>query len=149
MVRSSAAKPSSTKPAAPVKTRATAVAKPKKAAPKKIVPKPAAVPAKGSVKPAKAAAVVKKAPVLPSPSADKPVKVKHKLVRDSFTMPKVDFDLIAVLKDRALGFRQPVKKSELLRAGLRVLSGLPDDTLKATLGTLEALKPGRPKATGE
>jgi hypothetical protein len=46
---------------------------------------------------------------------------KPKMVRDSFTMPQADFDLVHLLKERALGFRRPTKKSELLRAGLQAL----------------------------
>lgn len=76
-------------------------------------------------------------------------KPKMKLVRDSFTMPHVDFALIAALKDRALGFRRPTKKSELLRAGLQVLVQLNDQQLKLALESLSPLKAGRPtnKAT--
>lgn len=78
-----------------------------------------------------------------------PKKVKHKLVRDSFTMPHDDFKLIELLKDRALGFKRPVKKSELLRAGLQTLAGLSDARLKAALEALAPLKPGRPRKTAE
>lgn len=68
-----------------------------------------------------------------------------KLVRDSFTMPREDFDLIAQLKARALDFKRPAKKSELLRAGLQVLAALPDAQLHAALDALRPLKAGRPK----
>lgn len=68
-----------------------------------------------------------------------------KLVRDSFTMPREDFDLIAQLKARALDFKRPAKKSELLRAGLQVLAALPDAQLHAALEVLRPLKAGRPK----
>jgi hypothetical protein len=60
-------------------------------------------------------------------------------------MPQADFDLIAGLKERALGFKRPAKKSELLRAGLQVLAGLNDMALRTTLNGLAPLKPGRPK----
>lgn len=76
---------------------------------------------------------------------DKSAKLKEKLVRDSFTMPQKDFGLIAVLKDRALGFKRPTKKSELLRAGLQVLAALPAPALHAALDGLVPLKAGRPK----
>ncbi len=79
--------------------------------------------------------------------APKPEKVKR--VRDSFTMPRADFDLIDQLKDRALGFKRPTKKSELLRAGLQVLQGLTDAQLLAALGALTPLKPGRPKGSAK
>jgi hypothetical protein len=72
-------------------------------------------------------------------------RTKAKLVRDSFTMPQQDFGLIAVLKDRALGFKRPAKKSELLRAGLHALQRLTDTQLRGALDSLAPLKAGRPK----
>lgn len=86
-------------------------------------------------------AVVKAAPA----KTAKPVKLKVKLVRDSFTMPADDWALIDQLKARAIGFKRPAKKSELLRAGLQVLAGLPDSALQIALDKLQPLKPGRPK----
>lgn len=74
-----------------------------------------------------------------------PAKTKLKLVRDSFTMPKADFDLIDTLKARALNCKRPAKKSELLRAGLHALLALSDAQLLSRLGALSELKPGRPK----
>lgn len=128
----------------PVKKLATTTVKAaaKKAPAKKAPAKKAAV------------AVVAKtvAPVVPKTAApikagrpDKAPKVKAKLVRDSFTMPATDFELIAQLKDKALGFKRPTKKSELLRAGLQVLNGLSEARLKAALEALAPLKSGRPK----
>ena len=70
---------------------------------------------------------------------------KDKLIRDSFTLPREDFELIALLKDRALDFKRPTKKSELLRAGLQVLAGLDQARLRASLEALRPLKAGRPK----
>lgn len=69
---------------------------------------------------------------------------KPKLVRDSFTFPQIDYDRIGQLKKRALGAGMEVKKSELLRAGLRLLCGLSDRELAAQLKTVEKIKPGRP-----
>ncbi|MNW10738.1 hypothetical protein D3C71_2080140 [compost metagenome] len=60
-------------------------------------------------------------------------------------MPQQDFGLIAVLKDRALGFKRPAKKSELLRAGLHALQQLTDAQLRGALDSLAPLKAGRPK----
>lgn len=70
---------------------------------------------------------------------------KDKLVRDSFTLPREDFELIAALKDRALDFKRPTKKSELLRAGLQVLASLDQAKLRTALDALRPLKAGRPK----
>jgi hypothetical protein len=54
--------------------------------------------------------------------ADKPPKSKKpKLVRDSFTIPKDEYQVIDTLKQRSAKLGQPMKKSELLRAGIKVL----------------------------
>jgi hypothetical protein len=97
---------------------------------------------------ARAAPMAKPKPAARSKPVVGPAKPKAKLVRDSFTMPKVDFDLVDVLKERALGFKRPAKKSELLRAGLHALSALNDAALRAALEALAPLKPGRPKKAG-
>ncbi len=75
----------------------------------------------------------------------KPAKLKLPLVRDSFTMPAADFDLIAAMKLRALKLMRSTKKSELLRAGLHALAALNDTRFCSTLNALTPLKPGRPK----
>ena len=74
-----------------------------------------------------------------------PEAKRVKLVRDSFTMPRADFDLVDVLKQRALGFRRPTKKSELLRAGLQALNAMNAGALQRALDGLVPLKAGRPK----
>jgi len=81
---------------------------------------------------------------VPAESPPNLAKAKTKLVRDSFTMPHFDFRLIAVLKDRALDFKRPTKKSELLRAGLHALNQLTEAQLRLALETLVPLKAGRP-----
>ena len=42
---------------------------------------------------------------------------KEKVVRDSFTMPQSDYELIAALKSRSLNSGIQTNKSEILRAG--------------------------------
>lgn len=81
----------------------------------------------------------------PEASNTESTRPRVKLVRDSFTMPREDFELIAQLKARALDFKRPAKKSELLRAGLQALAALTDVQLHAALETLRPLKAGRPK----
>jgi hypothetical protein len=71
--------------------------------------------------------------------------MRAKLVRDSFTMPQHDYDLIASLQERVRGVDREAKKSEFLRAGLQALDRLPDSDLAAALNTLTLVKPGRPK----
>ena len=107
------------------------------------IAKPASTPKSAAPQPKKPA--VKRVAKGSAPASAKPVKVKPKLVRDCFTMPQTDFELIDVLKQRALGFRHPAKKSELLRAGLQVLADLPPAQLEAALSRIPSLKPGRPK----
>ncbi len=72
-------------------------------------------------------------------------EVKVKVVRDSFTMPKADYEKIAALKQACLKAGMHVKKSELLRAGLHALSGLSVAQLKLAIGKLAEIKTGRPK----
>lgn len=72
----------------------------------------------------------------------KPVRIK--LIRDSFTMPKPDFELIGSLKQRALSLGREVKKSELLRAGLRAMAGLGDGAFLSAVAAVPRLKTGRP-----
>jgi hypothetical protein len=72
-------------------------------------------------------------------------KPRAKLVRDSFTMPQADFDLVAALKQRLIGLGRATKKSELLRAGLQQLATLSDVRLKLALDALVPLKAGRPR----
>lgn len=67
-----------------------------------------------------------------------------KVIRDSFTMPRADYELIGALKQRCLGFGVAMKKSELLRAGLAVLRQLPDERLLEVVAAVESVKTGRP-----
>jgi hypothetical protein len=135
-----AAKTALVKPVSTAKTvgKAKPSAKSKAKPAVKSAAKPAAKPV---AKPASKPAARKPAVT----AAAKAAKAKLKLVRDSFTMPKADFDLINVLKERALNSKRPAKKSELLRAGLYALAALTDAQLLARLDKLAALKPGRPK----
>jgi uncharacterized phage infection (PIP) family protein YhgE len=77
------------------------------------------------------------------PAAEQKVK-KPKLVRDSFTFPKDEYQAIAGLKQKALGLNHSVKKSEILRAGLMLLNGLNDKAFLSALAKVPALKTGRP-----
>ena len=85
------------------------------------------------------------APVQPA----KPVKVtkvkKPKLIRDSFTIPKDEYVVIDALKLRAGKLSQAVKKSELLRAGIKALAAMSDIQFKAALSNVPTIKTGRPK----
>jgi hypothetical protein len=65
-------------------------------------------------------------------------------VRDSFTIPKTEYAVLEQLKRRAVQSGTPAKKSEVLRAGLKVLAGMDDGAFIAALGAVPALKTGRP-----
>jgi hypothetical protein len=69
---------------------------------------------------------------------------KEKVVRDSFTMPKSDYDKIGVLKQKCLAAGISVKKSEVLRAGLLLLQGATEKRLLAAISAVETIKTGRP-----
>lgn len=140
------------KPAA----RAAAAKKPavkktavKQAAVKKPVAKKssAAAPTKVTTKTA-----AKKAPapsaVTKAVQTVKPAKLKKpKLVRDSFTIPKDEYVVIESLKTRAGKLGQAVKKSELLRAGVKALAAMSDIQFKAALSNVPTIKTGRPKGS--
>ena len=75
----------------------------------------------------------------------KPVKPKKpKLVRDSFTIPKIEYLVLEALKLRATKLTRSVKKSELLRAGIKALAALSDAACLSALEKVPAIKTGRP-----
>lgn len=147
------------KTAAASKARATKTGKATKASAPAKAAKPAksakapalAVKAAKTVRPAKATQkqAAAKSTAQANAAAAKPAKVKKdKLVRDSFTMPKSEYQLLDVLKQRGTQLARPVKKSELLRAGVKLLASLADTALLAALQAVPALKTGRPSKAG-
>ena len=110
--------------------------------------------------PAKKAAADIAAPPLDSQSKgaaanDAPPKVnghrdgkhlKHKLVRDSFAIPAVEYELLVQLKQRSILLAHPAKKSEVLRAGIMALAAMTDTVYLGVLKAVPAIKTGRPKA---
>jgi len=98
--------------------------------------------AMSAVRPAKAVKALKPVKLARPPKADKPRKPK--LVRDSFTIPKPEYAVLDTLKARALKTGKTVKKSELLRAGIKALAALPELAFAAALDAVPALKTGRP-----
>jgi hypothetical protein len=67
-----------------------------------------------------------------------------KVIRDSFTMPAAEHQLIGALKNRCIGLGVAIKKSELLRAGLAALVRFPDKKLAKAVAAVESVKTGRP-----
>lgn len=117
-------------------------AKPAAKAPAKVITKVAVkAPAKATIKtPAKP--LVK---ALTKPKVEKTVKAKKaKLVRDSFTIPKVEYTVLDDLKQRAGKLLSSAKKSELIRAGIKALAAMSDMAFVAALKAVPAIKTGRP-----
>lgn len=69
---------------------------------------------------------------------------KQKMVRDSFTIPKAEFQVIEVLKARCAALGLSIKKSELLRAGIKLLHDLEDAALHKAATNVPTIKTGRP-----
>ncbi len=132
----------------PAKTTAAGRAPARRATPVKPAVSP--VPAVATVAaPATRAHAADPSPAPPTPSVSAPAapkRKKPKLVRDGFTMPEADYALLGALKKRALHAGHEVKKSELLRAGLRALAAMPDAAYIGALEGVERIKPGRPAA---
>jgi hypothetical protein len=110
--------------------------------------KPAQPRTTASIPPAEKAAAAKKpvatkpAQTAKAPKEEKPKKPK--LVRDSFTIPKVEYVVLEALKVRAAKLGTPAKKSELLRAGIKLLAATTDSALASALAAVPAIKTGRP-----
>jgi hypothetical protein len=129
---------------AAVKTPAKPAAKPAVKPAVKAAAKPVAKPA---VKPAaKAPAAPMAAPVHAesAPAAGDKLR-KAKLVRDSFTMPEQEYAVLGQVKKACIKAGFEIKKSELLRIGVALISQLDMATLQKVLGSLPQLKTGRPK----
>lgn len=72
-------------------------------------------------------------------------KAKHKLIRDSFTIPKSEYAVLEGLKARATDLKRPAKKGELLRSGIAALQAMSDKAFLSALAIIPSLKTGRPK----
>lgn len=141
----------STKAPRPASAKTTATATNNKPAALPVASKPTAV--KPAPKKPVTAAKTANARAIPKPATISNIVVatektrteKVKMERDSFTMPKEEYAQIAALKKRLETLGKPAKKSELLRAGLKLLSSLSDTELQASLSAIPTIKTGRPK----
>lgn len=122
-----------------VKTKsAPAEVSPRKASAKKLPP------VKSPIKKTTTKRPLSQAPAIPK-LADKSVKAKKpKLVRDSFTIPKTEFAVLEELKQRAAKLARPIKKSELIRAGIKALAALSNAAFLTALNQVPTIKTGRP-----
>ena len=89
---------------------------------------------KSAAKTAAKPAAPKPAKATPAPAANKATKIKK--VRDSFSMPENEYLEIARIKALCKKAGLPVKKSEVLRAGLKSLSRLNIAQIKRLLAGL-------------
>jgi hypothetical protein len=164
MRKPAAVRTTSTSKAAPAKRAAPAAAKPAvkpaaKAAVKKPAAKSAVTPApkpaakKAAARSTPASAVKAKAPRKPAAKAAAPEEQvrekarKSRLVRDSFTMPEHEYEVLGQVKKSCLKAGFEIKKSELLRIGVALISQLDLATLQNVLASLPQLKTGRPRKT--
>lgn len=68
-----------------------------------------------------------------------------KLVRDSFTMPGHEYQVLQDIKKSALKAGVELKKSDLLRIGVSMLKNFSVAQLDKARATLTKLRAGRPK----
>ena len=153
VVKSVATKaPTASRPVAKTVTAKTPATK--TAATKTAATKAAAKPAVKAA-PVVAAQVAAKSPLKTEPKAVSATSAKHKtekllkakkpkLVRDSFTIPKLEYLILEELKQRGGKLGNAIKKSELIRAGIKALAAMSDASLLAALKAVPAIKTGRP-----
>ena len=80
-----------------------------------------------------------------SKTRSRPNKPRKTVVRDTFSMPEEDYAIIEEIRQRLIRQHAVVKnKSEVLRAGLKLLQTLDSETLLDAAEEVESLKPGRP-----
>jgi len=80
-------------------------------------------------------------------ASKKTKNVKIKVIRDSFSFPEQDYLKISDLKKTCLAAGIHVKKSEILRAGLHLLTGLKLADLKNAVENVEKVQTGRPSTS--
>jgi hypothetical protein len=107
---------------------------------------------------ATAKAAVTKAPVVKAAAAKKPVSAKPaiaktvkvpkekkiKMVRDSISIPKSEYEVLDAMKLRAGKLGVAMKKTELIRAGIKALAELGNPAFLSALAAIPSLKTGRP-----
>lgn len=81
------------------------------------------------------------------PTQQKKQKKQKKVIRDSFTLPTDDYELITTIRERCLDNRVTINKSEVIRAGLHALNQMTNEELVAVVESLTKIKTGRPGKT--
>lgn len=93
---------------------------------------------------ARADAVLDKTVAGDSENADIPAVEHQRVIRDSFSLPANDYAIISALRERALRAGVQANKSELVRAGLRMLQDMKEADFLAAVQSIERIKTGRP-----
>ncbi len=117
-----------------------AIAKPAAKTAKKVAAKPVAT-KKVVVAPKAAKVAVAKESIIAK-------EKKIKMVRDSISIPKTEFLVLGEMKTRAGKLGVEVKKTELIRAGIKVLTALTDTAFVAAIRAVPNIKTGRPTKAG-
>lgn len=123
----------------PVKRAASSVTKVAAKTSKSTAVKPAAKKSSAAKLP-----VARKSPAVKTAAAKPAKDKKPKLVRDSFTFPKAEYEVLEAMKQRAAKLKVMVKKTELLRAGIKSLAALGDAAFLRAIAAVPSLKTGRP-----
>ena len=83
----------------------------------------------------------------PVPEVEPPAEVPPvpRVVREAFTIPEAEHAQIEAIRAAMLGNAVAVSKSEVIRAGLLLLTECDERTRRDTFERLERVKTGRPK----
>ena len=94
---------------------------------------------------ARAEAVLEKTGAGEPENTNMPAAAEHqRVIRDSFSLPVSDYAVISALRERALKAGIHANKSELVRAGLRLLQDLKEADFVVAVQRIEKVKTGRP-----
>lgn len=96
-----------------------------------------------SAKPVKKAIEKKAIVKLAETKSDKPMTPQ--LVRDSFTIPESEYVGLAKIKKACLKDGFEIKKSELIRIGISLVTSLSTSKVKSAKKKLQTVKTGRPR----
>jgi hypothetical protein len=75
---------------------------------------------------------------------EQPRNGTDRVIRDSFTIPGDEYEMISQIKRRCMKAGISANKSEVLRAGLAALEAMADRDLADLFGKLPRIKTGRP-----
>ena len=73
------------------------------------------------------------------------LETKINVIRDTFTLPESDYNLINICKTKLLENKINATKSEIIRAGLILLNKLTEEELVNSYKLVNKIKIGRPK----